>query len=37
MIGLRETTFFHACLRKRRAHNHIFRLKNMKGEWIEDQ
>lgn len=31
-----NTTYFHACLRKRRATNHIYKIKNMSGEWKDD-
>ena len=30
-----NTTCFHACLKKRWAHNHIHKVKDINGNWVE--
>ncbi|XP_048503127.1 uncharacterized protein LOC125498865 [Beta vulgaris subsp. vulgaris] len=32
-----NTAYFHACLKKRRGNNHICRVKNVQGDWMENQ
>ena len=34
--GDANTAYFHACLRKRRDINHIYRIKIISGEWKDD-
>ena len=34
--GDRNTRYFHAIIRKRRAANHITRLKNHSDQWIDE-
>lgn len=31
-----NSTYFHDCLKKKRDMNHVYRLKNMSGDWVED-
>lgn len=31
-----NTAYFHACLKKRRDQNHIYRIKNMRSDWQDD-
>lgn len=33
--GDENTSYFHACLRKRRIQNHISRIKNVNGVWMD--
>ncbi|XP_048502988.1 uncharacterized protein LOC125498759 [Beta vulgaris subsp. vulgaris] len=35
--GDSNTAYFHACLKKRRGNNHIYRVKNTQGEWMGNQ
>lgn len=35
-LGDSNSAYFHAVLKKKRAQNSIYRLKNIEGEWVED-
>ena len=35
--GDTNITYFHACLKKRRAHNQIHGIQNTRGEWVDTQ
>lgn len=34
--GDENTCYFHACLKKRRMHNQVYRIQNVDGEWKDD-